>query len=68
MTKQNSGNLLSSSRDMMFVEIFRGSSEEMKLPSWSNKMLKAALRRSFSKSQSKRNITMSDCAWLSVAC
>ena len=68
MTKQNSGSLLSSSRDIIFEEICFNSSAEMKLPSSSNKMLRAALRRSFSKSQSKRNVSMSDCAFASVAC
>ena len=68
MTKQNSGNLLFSSRDMMSVEIFRSSSSDTKFPSLSNKMLRASWRLFFSKSQSKRRVSMSDCAWSSVAC
>ena len=41
MTKQNSGSLLSSPRDIIFEEICFNSSAEMKLPSSSNKMLRA---------------------------
>lgn len=68
MTKQNSGSLLSSSRDIIFEEICRNSSSETKSPSSSNKMLRAALRRSFSKSQSKCNVSMSSYASSLVAC